>query len=688
MNKSRLIQWGLLFIVIFITLGFSSETLIRDTYVKTDDSNTTNIYTTNLYATNLEQDLDGTGFDLKIDDLNITGNVKNTATCVVDLDGYGDYTDIQSCIDSISNGTVYVKDNLFSISDTIELKSKIALHCDAGTILQLAVSTDKDMFNTTNGATEVKIIGCNIDANDDGQGDSSYAIKFYNTTNSLVQNCNITDSRDGGIFISGIDSEKNVIDNNWIHYDFSGGGVLVDGSDNKITNNHIRNDKITLGAGYCIYVRQANSTLVDGNYMYGGEMGVGLAEVADEENIVTNNFAFNTFDAGYKISGSVRGIISNNWAINCTYGFDVSGAGTNDITLSNNYAYESGAWGFYVGVNNSIIIGNTAKNSGQTTDARAGLTLVNAYNNTVIGNLFYDDQASSTQDYGILESSGSDENIYIGNKLRNNNVSDMTLVGTHNIVVQDSISGMSHLNATRGYVTNWNVSGTLTVGTVSADSIEGVNSLYYAEPILNLQMNRNSSSTIYDYSKFDNDGTLSGGTWVSNCKYGGAYDFDGTDDEITVSASSELNISESITVMCFVKYDYSGAVKGIIDKRAGSGVINYRIIESADGSLACDFYDGTSEIIPASGTAYNDDIWHHVACVRNADTNRALIYVDGILEDNDTDTTVGVNLLAAGGLTIGDTGESGKNFNGTIDEVRLYDRALTTNEIKALAVGC
>lgn len=79
----------------------------------------------------------------------------------------------------------------------------------------------------------------------------------------------------------------------------------------------------------------------------------------------------------------------------------------------------------------------------------------------------------------------------------------------------------------------------------------------------------------------------------------------------------------------------------------------------------------------------NDGGWHHVTIVRNS--NSALIYIDGILDVSNS--TLGITNLSNGApLNIGmspcNPSGSFERFNGSVDEIQIWNRALTQNEIR------
>jgi len=82
-----------------------------------------------------------------------------------------------------------------------------------------------------------------------------------------------------------------------------------------------------------------------------------------------------------------------------------------------------------------------------------------------------------------------------------------------------------------------------------------------------------------------------------------------------------------------------------------------------------------------STTLVNDNQYHHVAAVLDPTENVIRIYVDGVLEG--TGTPGAFNADSSGPLRIGNQ-ETTRYFDGIIDEVRIYNRALSSDEIKAI----
>ncbi|MFC1636580.1 C25 family cysteine peptidase, partial [Planctomycetota bacterium] len=190
-----------------------------------------------------------------------------------------------------------------------------------------------------------------------------------------------------------------------------------------------------------------------------------------------------------------------------------------------------------------------------------------------------------------------------------------------------------------------------------------------------------SGSTTVDSSGNGNHGTLVGAPeWVAGVT-GGALYFDGSGDYVDCGNGSTLNITEEITVACSFKVDeFDKMWQTIIAK----GDDSYRISRLSEGDelhwcgegLTVWRIDGTSNV--------NDEQWHHVAGVY--DGAMMYLYVDGIL-DRSLHSSGQIN-TSTYNLFIGENSENtSRYFDGLIDDVRIYNTALTGEEVNSLKNG-
>jgi len=189
---------------------------------------------------------------------------------------------------------------------------------------------------------------------------------------------------------------------------------------------------------------------------------------------------------------------------------------------------------------------------------------------------------------------------------------------------------------------------------------------------------------IYDYSGQGNHGTNNGASYGAAGKVGYGLEFDGSDD-VTIVNNEALS-PESITLSAWVKAsaidDWNGIITNI-DTTSPRHGLNLQVGTSQD--IASLIYDGAggggyinSTTVPAV------DTWYHVVLTHNSPDNRSIFYVNG---NNERETTAyGLAYLSGTDTIIGRfyTDSTGLRFKGIIDEVRIYNRALSDDEVKNL----
>jgi hypothetical protein len=169
--------------------------------------------------------------------------------------------------------------------------------------------------------------------------------------------------------------------------------------------------------------------------------------------------------------------------------------------------------------------------------------------------------------------------------------------------------------------------------------------------------------------------------------YDGALEYDGNDDYI--STPFVLNPGKgSFSVFAWVKGGTPGQV--IISQSNTPGArgfipgCTWLGINSSNGSLMTGLMDTIFGALE-SDSVITDGQWHHIGLVYDRVLMKRQLYVDGAEVAEDTDFIGGVQ--TTGGLHIG--AEQGLDatsfFSGLIDDVRVYNMALSAEEIAALA---
>jgi hypothetical protein len=191
----------------------------------------------------------------------------------------------------------------------------------------------------------------------------------------------------------------------------------------------------------------------------------------------------------------------------------------------------------------------------------------------------------------------------------------------------------------------------------------------------------NDGSAIIDYSGRGNDGIYlanrTGGVLgTSAARFNGVDDFGELDDN-TLEASDN-----SFTVTAWIKTNSSGEDKFIFDDKSGEGysflIDNYY----GTDNLALYIGDGTDTQRLRGSTEIPSKEWHFAAGVFNG--SHMKLYLNGSLDGERTASTFTPYQGTAGPYIADDTGGGDGFYNGKMDELRIYNRALNQEEIKDL----
>ncbi len=190
-----------------------------------------------------------------------------------------------------------------------------------------------------------------------------------------------------------------------------------------------------------------------------------------------------------------------------------------------------------------------------------------------------------------------------------------------------------------------------------------------------------TGTTVGDAAGNGNDGTIRGATWVPVGRIGGALNFDGVDDWITVPDSNSLDIRTGMTISAWVRPDAIGTAwrTVIFKERTGNLVYgNYANAGNAsvpNGEIAT---NGTINPTIKGTTKVPDATWTHLTVTYDGANLR--LYVNGALVK--TEPRTGLIDASTGPLRIAGNSTWGEFFDGLIDEVRVYDRPLAQDEVQ------
>ena len=182
--------------------------------------------------------------------------------------------------------------------------------------------------------------------------------------------------------------------------------------------------------------------------------------------------------------------------------------------------------------------------------------------------------------------------------------------------------------------------------------------------------------------------------WTAG-KIGGALNFDGVSNYVSAGAPAALNNLTRYTIAAWIKPDTygQGSLGRIMDKRATGGGWTVFVCGSGTGLCTGNIFLRQSFSVAEGGwgapvNSITLGTWQHVAVTydNTSAANRPVFYVNGAVVATNVDTTPSGSASpdAASILAIGHAGQT-RNFDGAIDDVRLYNRILSAAEIQALA---
>jgi len=199
-----------------------------------------------------------------------------------------------------------------------------------------------------------------------------------------------------------------------------------------------------------------------------------------------------------------------------------------------------------------------------------------------------------------------------------------------------------------------------------------------------------SGDTAVDVAGSGNDGVLQNGVTFDPGVRGQAFRFDGVDDVIEFGTTISYSAASGGAVAAWVKATPGTDDWSTIFEHDRDGIGNYAVqLRANNASLAAEFSLFNGNYYTAYGSVpVLDGQWHFV--VGQWNTAGLAVYVDGVLDGNFADT-IDLGVYTPGGSRAGMiywNGLRGHYFGGLIDELQIFDRPLTAEEIGAAYDAC
>lgn len=197
-----------------------------------------------------------------------------------------------------------------------------------------------------------------------------------------------------------------------------------------------------------------------------------------------------------------------------------------------------------------------------------------------------------------------------------------------------------------------------------------------------------SGTTIYDRSTNGNNGIMVNGPSLVTGKVGDAVSFDGTSNRYVsmgdpASGLFDFGVGQDFSYAFWLKRNASVISQFIITKGAqGTANVGYSFVMGGGVTPMAELSKtGEASRLLITGASVNDTNWHHFVVVNNRSGN-GLVYKDGVLTATGSISAYNVDLSTSAPFVVGVNSSS--TPNGLVDDVRLYNRALSASDVVTL----
>ena len=404
------------------------------------------------------------------------------------------------------------------------------------------------------------------------------------------------------------------------------------------------NDYIDLGSNTSLNVASSQAFSVSGwvktTESYGPIMS--LRSNSSENPIIDIMVGY---DGAVTSSGSLMALVRS----------DTSSSGQARVTGG---TVNDGSWHFFTltrDAGSTITLYLDGVSQGTNSGANSGAAITTTTYRAIGGERYWTATSFGTVDQRYLVGQVDEVRMYVGKQLSATEIANLYK------------SGLQKLNSSQ------NTKG-VTSGLVGMWSFNGADTDW-------------SKNKAYDRSGQGNDGVftnMSTSTAPVIGKVGQALNFDGTNDYVSVPAASSIQITGAISIGAWVKTSSTGVQEIIGSRSGGTNGFGLALRGSAGTNRLRFTYFGVVDWESSNNGHYTDGLWHHYVVTN--DLTSVKFYRDGVLFS--TSGTAGapgtVSTVAQALGAMNDGGSPNSYLNGSLDEVRLYNRALSADEAKQL----
>ncbi len=237
-----------------------------------------------------------------------------------------------------------------------------------------------------------------------------------------------------------------------------------------------------------------------------------------------------------------------------------------------------------------------------------------------------------------------------------------TTAGTYTVSLTTTGPGGTNTKTQNGYITVSSATG-------GGGSNAGLVGAYHFEEA--------SGTTVVDASGKGNKGTISGATPITQGRFGKALSFDGVNDWVTINDAASLDLTTGMTLEAWVYPTVS--MKDWVDVviKEATNAAAYYLVANSDTSRPATGVSIGGEQQLHGGSWLLANQWTHLAATYDGTSQR--LYVNGTEVASRAQS--GSIAVSNGVLRIGGNSIWGEFFKGRLDEIRVYNRALSTAEI-------
>ncbi|MEI6218846.1 MAG: LamG domain-containing protein [bacterium] len=202
--------------------------------------------------------------------------------------------------------------------------------------------------------------------------------------------------------------------------------------------------------------------------------------------------------------------------------------------------------------------------------------------------------------------------------------------------------------------------------------------------VLYYSFDRDEGAKVTDQSGHGNEGEVCGAKWCDNVGFGGAYAFNGSNARILINNSPSLDFGAGArTIGAWIKSGGASRDQQSIFIKGANPGYSLRLSPSPDRAIEYFKSAGNNYSFVTSSNTITDNAWHHILVVDQGD-GRTDFYKDGVFLE--TIAKPNHNSDSTGKAAIGAWADASfaQGFNGVLDEVMVFNRALSADEIRQI----